>query len=110
MWYDLHSKWSSQQQDLFAVRLQGTNTDGLKIPAIQAAYMLQYRNNLIGKHFKMFMQTAVFHIQDLVSPELFSLVRAMGELGPVLWASMIDDMDEYLVCFLNLVVVKVWHS
>lgn len=97
-WYDLHSKWTSQQQDLFAVRLQGTNTNGLKIPPIRAAYMLQYRNNLIGKHFKTIMQTAIFHILDLVSPELFTLVRAMGELGPVLWASSIDNMDEYLVC------------
>lgn len=96
-WYDLHSNWNSAQQDLFTVRLQSTNMGGLNIPPIRAAYMMQYRNNLIGKHFKTLMQTCVFHIQDLVSDKQFVLIRALGELAPVLWASSIDVMDQYLV-------------
>jgi hypothetical protein len=51
-WYDLHSQWNGQQQELFAIRLQGTNIDGLLVPPIRAAYIMQYRNGLIGKHFK----------------------------------------------------------
>ncbi|KAG6825637.1 hypothetical protein H0H92_002996 [Tricholoma furcatifolium] len=95
-WYDLHSKWTSQQQDLFTVRLQSTNIDGLRIPSIRGTYIMQYRNNLIGKHFKTLMQTSIFHIQDLVSSDLFSVVKAIGELGPVLWASSIENMAQYL--------------
>jgi hypothetical protein len=59
--------------------------------------MMQYRNNLIGKHFKTLMQTSIFHIQDLVSHEQFVLIRTLGELAPVLWASSIDNMEPYLV-------------
>ncbi|KAF7343014.1 hypothetical protein MVEN_01731600 [Mycena venus] len=58
--------------------------------------MMQYRNGLIGKHFKTLIQTMIFHIHDIVTPDQFSLVRALGELGPMLWLSVIDNMEEYL--------------
>ncbi|KAJ7108898.1 hypothetical protein C8R43DRAFT_1139825 [Mycena crocata] len=95
-WYELHHNWTPAQQDLFTVRLQSTNLDGLRVPPIRAAYMMQYRNRLIGKHFKTLMQTMIFHIEDIVTPDQFTLVRALGELGALLWISVIDDMDEYL--------------
>lgn len=97
-WHDLHSNWTPSTQDLFTVRLQSTNIDGLNVPPIRAAYMMQYRNGLIGKHFKTIMQTTAFHVQDIVSPDQFTLVKAMGELGPILWVSEIDNMESYLVC------------
>ncbi|KAJ7147066.1 hypothetical protein C8R43DRAFT_1088621 [Mycena crocata] len=95
-WYDLHHNWTPAQQELFTVRLQSTNVDGLRVPPIRAAYMMQYRNGLIGKHFKTLMQTMIFHIEDIVTPDQFTLVRALGELGALLWVSVIDDMEEYL--------------
>ncbi|KAJ7811521.1 hypothetical protein B0H13DRAFT_1666758 [Mycena leptocephala] len=95
-WYELHHNWTAVQQDLFTIRLQGTNLDGLRVPPIRAAYMMQYRNGLIGKHFKSLMQTMIFHIHDLVTPDQFALVRALGELGPILWMPVIDNMEEYL--------------
>ncbi|KAJ7062516.1 hypothetical protein C8F01DRAFT_986105 [Mycena amicta] len=95
VWHLLHTSWSSSQQDLFAVRLQSTDTDGLTIPPIRAAYMMQYRNGLIGKHFKALMQTMVFHMHEITSPEQFALVKAVCALGPLLWVSEIDDMAQY---------------
>ncbi|KAJ7848917.1 hypothetical protein B0H13DRAFT_1906518 [Mycena leptocephala] len=95
-WYDLHHNWTAAQQDTFTVRLQGTNLDGLRVPPIRTAYMMQYRNGLIRKHFKILMQTMIFHIHDIVTPDQFSLVRALGELGPLLWIPVIDNMEEYL--------------
>lgn len=59
--------------------------------------MMQYRNGLIREHFKILMQTMIFHIHDIVTPDQFSLVRALGELGPLLWIPVIDNMEEYLV-------------
>lgn len=97
-WHDLHSNWTPTVQDLFTVRLQATNLDGLNVPPIRAVYMMKYRNGLIGKHFKTMMQTIAFHVEDIVSADQFTLVKAMGELGPVLWVSEIDNMDNYLVC------------
>jgi hypothetical protein len=58
---------------------------------------MQYRNGLFGKHFKTIMQTAAFHIDDITTPEQLSLVKAIGQLGAVLWISEIDDLEAYLV-------------
>ncbi|KAF7366089.1 hypothetical protein MVEN_00485200 [Mycena venus] len=69
--------------------------DGLTIPPIQAAYMMQYKNGLIGKHFKTLMQTMVFHLHGLVSEDIFKLVKAVSALGSVLWVHEIDNMKEY---------------
>ncbi|KAJ6480443.1 hypothetical protein C8R45DRAFT_1054393 [Mycena sanguinolenta] len=97
VWYMLHSGWTEDQRNLFVIRLQSTDIDGLTIPPIRAAYMMQYRNGLIGKHFKTLMQTMIFHVHDLVSPELFALVKAVSHLGAALWVHEIDDMAQYTV-------------
>ncbi|KAF7362700.1 hypothetical protein MVEN_00619300 [Mycena venus] len=96
VWYMLHSGWSEAQRNLFVIRLQSTDISGLTIPPIRAAYMMQYRNGLIGKHFKTLMQTMLFHVHDLVSPELFTLVKTVSELGPLLWVHEIDNMTQYV--------------
>ncbi|KAF8514684.1 hypothetical protein JB92DRAFT_3115468 [Gautieria morchelliformis] len=75
----------------------GTNIDGLTIPPIRAAYMSQYRNALVGKHFKTLMQTVVFHVHGIVSQPQFELIKATGRLGAVLWYHKIRNMVEYLV-------------
>ncbi|THV03142.1 hypothetical protein K435DRAFT_652024 [Dendrothele bispora CBS 962.96] len=87
---------SPEQQELFVQRLQSTNDDGLTIPPISAAYMMQYRNALIGKHFKTLMQTMVFHIHDFTTPAEFEVIKAVGELGAQLWVPSIENMPQYL--------------
>ena len=104
MWHNLHTSWSAADRDLFVIRLESTDIDGLNIPPIRAAYMMQYRNGLIGKHFKTLMQTMVFHVPGIVRDEQFTLIKAMGSLGALLWVPQIENMDEYLVCVLMLLV------
>ncbi|KIM72050.1 hypothetical protein PILCRDRAFT_82220, partial [Piloderma croceum F 1598] len=95
-WHNLHTSWKEVQQNLFVICLQSTDLDSLSVPPIRAAYIMQYRNGLIGKHFKTLMQTMVFHVHDLVSNEQFTLIKAIGLLGALLWDPEIDDMDGYL--------------
>ncbi|KAJ3858854.1 hypothetical protein EV359DRAFT_51709, partial [Lentinula novae-zelandiae] len=96
VWYMFHTSLNDQQKALFVVRLQSTDLDGLTVPPLRAAYMMQYRNNLIGKHFKTLMQTMAFHVQDMVTPVQFDLIKAVGELGAMLWVHEIDNMEQYL--------------
>lgn len=86
------------KHDLLAIRLQSVDTDGLTIPPMRARYMLQYRNGLIGKHFKTLRQTICFQLQhNLTTPEVFRVHKASGFLGALLWYHEIDNMDSYLV-------------
>ncbi|KAF8494495.1 hypothetical protein JB92DRAFT_3126914 [Gautieria morchelliformis] len=97
VWHNLHTSWKDPKRELFIIRLQGTNIDGLTILPIHAAYMSQYRNALVGKHFKTLMQTVVFHVHGIVSQPQFELIKATGWLGAVLWYHKIRNMVEYLV-------------
>ncbi|KAF7326198.1 hypothetical protein MKEN_00472000 [Mycena kentingensis (nom. inval.)] len=76
--------------------LQSTDISGMNIPPIRGAYMIQYRNNLIGKHYKTIMQTLAFHAHDICTPEQFRLVKAGADLGARVWVSVIDNMEDYI--------------
>ncbi|KIK78004.1 hypothetical protein PAXRUDRAFT_28705 [Paxillus rubicundulus Ve08.2h10] len=97
-WHLLNSPWMPAQSYLFTVRLQASSIDGLTIPPLRVAYILQYKNGLIGKHFKALQQLAFFHLDDsLCLPLIQELFRAIGELGAILWYHEINDMDTYFI-------------
>ncbi|KAF7317051.1 FAD-binding-3 domain-containing protein [Mycena chlorophos] len=97
IWHFLNTKqWSDTDRALLAIRLQSTDVSGLTIPPIRAFYLVQYRNSLIGKHFKTLMQTLAFVVHDICTPEQFRLIKAAGDLGARLWIPEIDDMELYL--------------
>jgi len=98
LWHNRHTSWKEADQDLFVICLESTDIDGLSVPPIRAAYMMQYQNGLIGKHFKTLMQTMIFHVRGIISDEQFTLTKAIGSLGALLWVPEIEDMDSYLVC------------
>ncbi|KAJ3859492.1 hypothetical protein EV359DRAFT_75589 [Lentinula novae-zelandiae] len=97
VWHMFHTSLSIDQKNLFVVRLQSTDLDGLTVPPLRAAYMMQYNNNLIGKHFKTLMQTMAFHVHNMVTPAQFQLIKSVGELGAMLWIHEINDMELYVV-------------
>ncbi|KAJ7192259.1 hypothetical protein GGX14DRAFT_537765 [Mycena pura] len=97
IWHILNtSQWSDADRHLLAIRLQSTDISGLTVPPLRAGYMIQYRNNLIGKHFKTLTQTLTFHVHKICNPEQFVLIKAAGDLGPRLWVPEIDNMDKYI--------------
>lgn len=97
VWHIVNIHWSDDDWAKFAIRLQSTDIDGLTVPPLRAGYIIQYRNGLIGKHFKTLMQTMAFHVHRLVTDEEFELIKAVGDLGASLWVHEIDDMDKYLM-------------
>ncbi|KAI0682538.1 hypothetical protein BC835DRAFT_1409568 [Cytidiella melzeri] len=101
VWHASHMAWNDAQRQLMAIRLQSSSVDGLSIFPVRGQYLVKYRNNLIGKHFKALQQVGVFHLQpDLLENEhgclLLEIWKATGELGALLFYHAIDDMSTYL--------------
>ncbi|EJD45161.1 hypothetical protein AURDEDRAFT_165704 [Auricularia subglabra TFB-10046 SS5] len=65
-------------------------------PALRASYIMQYKNNLIGRHFKALLQLQVFHTHEICTPERFTLIKATGALAAFLWFTEIKEMEQYL--------------
>ncbi len=98
IWHATNSKWNVDTDSVYAARLRLTSIDEVSIPPICGDYLIQYKNNLIGKHFKTLQQVGVFHLYDgLCAPMIFDLWKDMGELGAMLWYHNINDMTQYLV-------------
>lgn len=101
IWHVTHTPWSPEQKQMYAIRLQSTNTDGLSIHAIRSTYIMQYAGSLIGRQFKTIAQTNVFHVRGLVTEHEFMAWKAAGELAALLWFPEIRNLEEYRVFFLT---------
>ncbi|TFK34493.1 hypothetical protein BDQ12DRAFT_763286 [Crucibulum laeve] len=97
VWHDTSKSWDKKKDELFAIRLQSLLIDGLTTPAPRAWYLVQYKNGLVGKHFKILQQLAVFHLNDLCPEPIFRLWKATGELGALIWQPKIKDMNTFLI-------------
>ncbi|RXW15157.1 hypothetical protein EST38_g10696 [Candolleomyces aberdarensis] len=95
-WHGTHTLWKDAEKSLYSSRLQSTDTKGLSIPAIRAGYIMQYANSLIGRQFRILVQTNTFHVHDLVSKDQYQFIKAVGVLAALLWVPEIQNMDEYL--------------
>ncbi len=83
--------------------MASSSINGLSISPLQANYLLQYKNSLIGKHFKALQQLGVFHLYKGICFDLvFDLWKATGELEAMLWFHRIDDMDQYIVSLIPI--------
>ena len=96
LWHDTNKEWTKTMDTLFAIRLDSASVDGLSIPKPRAHYLLQYKNSLIGKHFKALQQLGVFHVQGMCSNLMFELWKVTGELGALLGFHEIRDMKSHL--------------
>ncbi|KAJ7703815.1 hypothetical protein B0H14DRAFT_3647123 [Mycena olivaceomarginata] len=95
VWHISHTPWSAEKKKTYSIRLQATSTEGLSIHAIRANYIMQYAGSLIGRQFKTIIQTAVFHLHDLVTEDQFTAWKAVGELSALLWVPEIRDLTQY---------------
>ncbi|KAK1235337.1 hypothetical protein PQX77_001447 [Marasmius sp. AFHP31] len=95
IWHYSTKTWSAAQKTIFSQRLQATATDGLSIAQIQAEYIMKYSNSLTGRQFRQVVQTAVFHVYDLVDNDHFVAWKAVGHLAALLWQPEISNIEQY---------------
>jgi hypothetical protein len=98
-WHLTNTKWDHKKDAVFAVRLNSAFRRGLSgVVSLNARYIAQYKNSLIGRHLEATEQLGVFQLRDDLSTEtMFQLWCVTGELGAYLWFPEIDLNGTYLV-------------
>ncbi|KIJ44854.1 hypothetical protein M422DRAFT_82460, partial [Sphaerobolus stellatus SS14] len=76
--------------------LASIQTEGLGIPPLRAAYLVQYRGGLISQQLKALMPTMVFVIHDLAPNDIMDVWKVAGKVAALLWFPEIDELDAYL--------------
>jgi len=96
-WHMSHTPWRTIKKSTFSTRLHGLNWDSISAHSVRPDYLIQYANSLIGRQLKTIVQSFVFAAYDLVSPDLFSVWKAIGELTALLWMPEITDPRQHQV-------------
>ncbi|KAF8206100.1 hypothetical protein K438DRAFT_1452659, partial [Mycena galopus ATCC 62051] len=78
---------------LFPARLSRERTSVLMIPKPLSEWFV----HLIGRQFKIVLQSTVFQIYDSVDESHFQAWKAVGDLAALLWYPEIEEMDTYCV-------------
>ncbi|KAF9789418.1 hypothetical protein BJ322DRAFT_1000319, partial [Thelephora terrestris] len=95
-WFYTSSPWNESKDTQFAAGLWSSSVDGLRLPPVDSEYLVTYKNNLIGQHFKIITQLAIFHLHWVKLDQLsFDLWKSTGELNVLLWYPEIQDMAQY---------------
>lgn len=97
-WHMSHSPWKDAKKLIFSTRLHGLNWDSVSAHSVRPEYIIQYANSLVGRQLKTIVQSFVFVAHDLVSSDLFSVWKAIGELTALLWMPEIVDPGQHQVC------------
>ncbi|KAK4698343.1 hypothetical protein P7C70_g7937, partial [Phenoliferia sp. Uapishka_3] len=92
--------YSTQLSDYFIAMFESLDTSGL--PAgkkINAQYLLRFHGSLVGREFRVLMQTGAIALRPLVgmglmSEELWEVWRALGDLGAVAFVSSVAAKDK----------------
>ena len=85
--------------NLFQIRLESIQKEGLNAPSLNPEYICHYKGSLIGKHFKSLAQVMPYVIYDLVPKMVLDAWTVIGELVFLLWHTKIEDTEAYLVIY-----------
>ena len=105
-WFFTSGPWNESKDAWFAAGLRSSSVDGLNLSPVDSDYLVSYKNNLVGRHFKIITQLAIFHLHWVGVDRLwFDLWKATGALNALLWYPEIQDVTQYTVT-LNLVAKR----
>ncbi|KAI8457157.1 hypothetical protein BY996DRAFT_8433907 [Phakopsora pachyrhizi] len=96
LYRDLISSLSIGKKDELVARLQSFDTNNLNIPSIKANYLVQHYSSLVGKDFKILIQTAPFVIFPLIEESRHQIWISLCHLCSVIFQTHISDLQKYL--------------
>ena len=96
-WHASHTQWRPTTKSKFAIRLHSLDWNSISAHSVRPEYIIQYANSLVGLQLKTIVQSFVFAAHNLVSSDLFSVWKAIGELTALLWMPEIVDPMQHQV-------------
>ncbi|KAH9808376.1 hypothetical protein DFH28DRAFT_910112, partial [Melampsora americana] len=89
-------KGSSKKYRELSARWRAFNIKGLKMPPIQPNTLIQYYGSLVGKDFRLILQTVPFVLFDHLPSNRRHLWTSLCLLGSFIFQNEISHMDDYL--------------
>lgn len=98
LWHSTFTSLSKGDLNRFVANLSNASHSSIVgPPTSQTAYIGQYPNSLIGRHFRKIVQLGAFVLDGLrIKDDLFTAWLDLGRLTSLVWFTQIKQMDRYL--------------
>ncbi|PLW23303.1 hypothetical protein PCASD_10954 [Puccinia coronata f. sp. avenae] len=90
------AKLKEKEKSILIGRLNSLDRLSLNIDSIKADYLIKHIKSLVGRHFKIIIQSAPFVLLDLLSPERQEIWIALCKMCALIFQTRISNMDSYL--------------
>jgi hypothetical protein len=84
------------QRDWVLASWAAVDVTSLNIPLIQGKYLVDHFDSLIGKDFKIIVQTAPFVLYQFMNDKQRNMWIALGQLASYIFQTRIHNMQQYL--------------
>ncbi|KAA1065386.1 hypothetical protein PGTUg99_013736 [Puccinia graminis f. sp. tritici] len=99
-----------KQLDRLLASWQSFNINALNISSIQAKYLVEHFSSLVGKDFKIVLQTAPFVLYQFMDDAQRRLWIALGQLATYIFQTRITNMQQYLDELRKHIDIFLWHA
>jgi hypothetical protein len=84
-------------------RLSSIDLAGLGVGKISGSTLVNYASSLTGRDFRIIAQVAPFVLHGIISEPCYQAWLSLSHLVPLVWQSVIPDIDDYVVSSLHTV-------
>jgi hypothetical protein len=85
------------------------NINCLNISSVKAQYLVQHFSSLVGKDFKIILQSAPFVLYQFMTDEQRALWISLGQLATYIFETRIHNMHQYLAELRARIDIFLWH-
>ncbi|PLW08809.1 hypothetical protein PCASD_22471, partial [Puccinia coronata f. sp. avenae] len=89
-------KLKEKEKAILIGRLDSLNCLSMNINSIKAKYLIKHIKSLVGRHFKVILQSAPFVLLDLLSSKRWEIWLALCKMCVLIFQTRISKMDSYI--------------